>query len=183
MGRSPLFIALPFILCFMLIFRSNVAGPSAAPPVPDVVHNAPVTVTPAAGAPKEEPAPPRYLPEPPDLLAARVALGCGTGLLEKARHSEGPLAAALLDLAAEQFRECLRHETAVGKSPLFADARQNLEAIASLTAPPPSPPPPAPVKAPVVPPKTEARPEAKKAEPLMVGPDGVIYHRTGNKAP
>jgi hypothetical protein len=171
----------------------------AAPAFRAAAHETPAATTnpPAKGQPR---------PSADELVEARIALGCGKCLLAKARETETPVAIALLELAVGQFRACLRHEAEVpAAADLFADARGRLEQARELLAraghpdptaettaktpkgedgeaprtsellPAPEASPPAEKPAPAVRTPTGKRP----AEPLMVGPDGVIYRRSG----
>jgi hypothetical protein len=202
-------LLLSLLLALSLVFRPDPRGPSAAGPGPApkddfraAAHETPTsTITPPAhSAPRARP--------PADLLEARVAYGCGTCLLARARETEGPLAGALLELAVQQFRACLSHEAEAGPAPLFADARAALDRTRALQAragrpetgearpeaaakePGVAPHPPEKLT-PREPPQEKARVEeparpemlpppaagAPVVEPVMVGPDGVIYHR------
>jgi hypothetical protein len=139
-----------------------------------------------------------------ELMVARLAFESGNYLLNKARHAEPAAARRLLTQAEQHYRACLAHEgSTLEAAGLFADARRNLEAARKLLAPerpaPEKKPEPAPrvariAPAPAAPAPQSPRPEvvaqpkptpktevshdsAAAAEGLMVGPDGVIYHR------
>jgi hypothetical protein len=112
-----------------------------------------------------------------DLLLARIANESGTFLLSKAAGD-----ARRLRQAAAHFRACLAHEPTAGAGTLFADARRNLEQaerlLAAANRPAPAPVAPAAPErkaAAVSPPPAPAA--AVRPEPVMVGPDGVIYRR------
>jgi hypothetical protein len=139
-----------------------------------------------------------------ELLVARLAFESGNYLLNKARHADAAAARRLLAQAEQHYRACLAHEGTTPDAALFADARRNLEAAQKLlgagapdkpapekkpepaprvarSAPAPAAPAPKPSRtevaaAPKPAPKSEVRPDGA-AEGLMVGPDGVIYHR------
>jgi hypothetical protein len=128
-----------------------------------------------------------------ELMVARLAYESGNYLLNKARQAEPAAARRLLKQADQHYRACLAHENrAPDAGSLFADARRNLETARKLleaAAKDRAPPAPAPSKkadaaprvARAVPKSAEAvaprRASAPAAEGLMVGPDGVIYHR------
>jgi hypothetical protein len=183
MKRLPFLLALPGILGLSLLLRTGSPAPSAAVPVPNSTPEGPATAITSAASPPATISSPRYLPEPEELLAARVSLRCGTRLLETARHADGPLAAALLNLAEQQFRDCLRHEAAAAKESLFDDARHQLEWTNRLLARRDATPPAPPTSAVPSPPKPPPPPAVKIPEPVMVGPDGVLYHRLGKAKP
>ncbi len=201
MKRLPLLLLLPTLLALALVVRPDPRGPEAAGvPAPDTptlraaAHEAPVT----AGTTEKR----RTRSSSDDLLAARVALGCGACLLNKARESEPPVAVALLELAVQQLRACLSYEAdAPPATELFGDARGRLEQAQSLLAraghpAPIIPPQPAAkesipgdgeaLRGPEVLPAPQASPPSavrapagtKAADPVMVGPDGVIYRRS-----
>jgi hypothetical protein len=116
-------------------------------------------------------------------LMARLAAECASHLFDKSKNQ--PDNVRLLEQAAAHYRACLSHEHTVDDAALFADARKNLEQIDKLLAVAKSRPtqqPPAkiaekakaekhdkPAPAPVV--------QTKKQEPLMFGPDGVIFRK------
>ncbi len=142
-----------------------------------------------------------------ELMVARLAFESGNYLLNKARHAEPAAARRLLAQAEQHYRACLAHEGSTPDAAgLFADARRNLEAAQKLlnagtpkkpapekkpaaapraaqSAPAPAVPAPKSSRtevavAPKPAPKSEVRHDsAAAAEGLMVGPDGVIYHR------
>jgi hypothetical protein len=183
MKRLPIVLALPGLLAAALVLRPDPRGPEAAAP-------APAEDAEFVQAAHESAA------EIDHLLAARVALGCGNCLLGKARECEGPTAQTLLDLAVGQYRACLSYELAGPEATkILAEARRNLDATQRLltracanapaagrqAAKEPAPateklPPPLPAAQPPEP-MPKASPTA--GEPLMVGPDGVIYRRVG----
>jgi hypothetical protein len=214
MKHLPVILTVPAVLVLSLVFRADPRGPEAAAPpaspdTPAAPHAA-AQETPAAGTPTN-PAKGQRGTAAEELQAARIALGCGTCLLTKAREVEGPTALALLELSVQQFRACLSFEADTPDArELFADARRQLgqakdllaraghpqpaadprpeakESVAGndkddaprsseLLPLPQASPPPADRPTPAV--RTPAA--AKPAEPLMVGPDGVIYRRAG----
>jgi hypothetical protein len=205
MKHLPVLLTVPAIMGLSLVFRADPRGPEAASPP---AAPAPSPADPGFRAAAHEAPPPAKKAdkeEPP--LAARVSLGCGNTLLTKAREAEGATTIVLVEMAVEQFRLCLRYESqAPACREWFADVHLQLEQAKGLlarldpqratkelagqadgrededrprrpetlpspqeSAPPAADPAPA-ARTPVV---------AKSVEPLMVGPDGVIYHRVG----
>jgi hypothetical protein len=214
MKHLPVILTVPAILVLSLVFRAEPRGPEGAGPAAasDTSAGAGESSheTPAAGT-VNPPAKGQSRTAAEELQAARVALGCGTCLLAKAREVEGGTAVALLELAVQQFRACLSFEADTPAArDLFADARHQLGQAKDLLAraghpePAAEPPPQAresvvrkdrddaprssellPAPQPSRPPAASPAPavrtpvSAKPTEPLMVGPDGVIYRRAG----
>lgn len=193
-------VTLLALLALALVFRPDPRGPEAASPgpAPDPVSTLPVAVTQRQSG--------SSLPAADGSLDARVALESGNRLLDRASQCDGPLAATLLDLAVEQFRACLSHERKGSDLALFQKARAGLQTIKGLkmptataqaeikpeALPPPTPAAPKPEPKPQVATLTTEEPPLAPAplpetsvatEPLMVGPDGVIYRRVNKTVP
>jgi hypothetical protein len=189
MKRLPILLSLPALLAVGLLLPSDRRGYEAAVP-----RSSPDAAFVGASHEANAAAP---IGEMDGLLAARVALGCGNCILGKARECTGATAQALLELAAGQYRACLSYQLDGGETAkLLAEARCNLDATQRLLTragatspaagrqaakePAPVPaqlPPPVPVPQAAEPMPMAAAPAG---EPVMVGPDGVIYHRVSN---
>jgi hypothetical protein len=125
-----------------------------------------------------------------ELLLARLAHDSGAYLLARAQADPGNT--RLLQQAAAHFRACLTHEGAGNAGTLFTDARSKLElserllaaarrAPANKSAEQPkvvASPAPAPAPAPLPVPPAAPRPTGQ-----TVGPEGIIYERTGEAQP